>query len=186
MEAPPCAMTEFDATGGKEKHRLRSLQWPEVPKPTGLFGRRRMERASSQHQADIRSGLGLPDRRQLDQQPLVLGHRSKVGTAVAPSAPPTYPYQVVASSSSNIGQDVRTFPTIRAVRTGRSRANLPSPPNCAGGCRLFYEITIASTAFKGITMVKQHRPVNAAPKKEIEGIHGLQVRSWFPTIHIVY
>ena len=66
-----------------------------------------------------------------------------------------------------------------------SHANLPSPPNCAGGCRLFYAITIVSMAFKGITVVKQHRLVNAALKKEIEGIHGLRVRSWFP-LFILY
>jgi len=44
-----------------------------------------------------------------------------------------------------------------------------------GGCGTFYAITIASAAFKGIPMVKQHRLVNEVLKKEIEGIHGLQV-----------
>ncbi|KAI0247499.1 bola protein, partial [Lactifluus subvellereus] len=46
----------------------------------------------------------------------------------------------------------------------------------SGGCGTFYAITIASAAFKGIPVVKQHRLVNEALKKEIEGIHGLQVR----------
>jgi hypothetical protein len=31
-------------------------------------------------------------------------------------------------------------------------------------------------------VVKQHRLVNEALKKEIEGIHGLQVRTWLPTV----
>jgi hypothetical protein len=44
-----------------------------------------------------------------------------------------------------------------------------------GGCGTFYAITIASKAFKGIPVVKQHRLVNDALKKEIESIHGLQV-----------
>jgi BolA-like protein 3 len=44
-----------------------------------------------------------------------------------------------------------------------------------GGCGTFYAITIASKAFKGVPLVKQHRLVNEALKKEIEGIHGLQV-----------
>ena len=44
-----------------------------------------------------------------------------------------------------------------------------------GGCGSFYAITIASQAFKGLSIVKQHRLVNDALKKEIEGIHGLQV-----------
>ena len=61
-----------------------------------------------------------------------------------------------------------------------SHADHPSWFNCcAGGCGSFYAITIASTAFKGIPMVKQHRLVNEALKKEIEDIHGLQVRMVF-------
>ena len=44
-----------------------------------------------------------------------------------------------------------------------------------GGCGTFFAITIASKAFKGIPVVKQHRLVNETLKKEIEGIHGLQV-----------
>jgi len=46
---------------------------------------------------------------------------------------------------------------------------------CVGGCGTFYAITIASPEFKGIPVVKQHRLVNEVLKKEIEGIHGLQV-----------
>lgn len=45
-----------------------------------------------------------------------------------------------------------------------------------GGCGSFYAIQIKSEAFKGIPMIKQHRMVNDTLKKEIEGIHGLQVR----------
>ncbi|KAI0309617.1 bola protein, partial [Amylostereum chailletii] len=45
----------------------------------------------------------------------------------------------------------------------------------SGGCGSFYAITIASAAFKGMPVVKQHRLVNDVLKKEIEGIHGLQV-----------
>lgn len=44
-----------------------------------------------------------------------------------------------------------------------------------GGCGSFYAISITSSAFKGLTTVKQHRLVNETLKKEIEGIHGLQV-----------
>ncbi|KAI9430933.1 bola-like protein [Lactarius indigo] len=47
----------------------------------------------------------------------------------------------------------------------------------SGGCGTFYAITIASTAFKGIPVVKQHRLVNDVLKKEIEGIHGLQLKT---------
>jgi stress-induced morphogen len=69
---------------------------------------------------------------------------------------------------------------------------LPHPPNwfpifiysCLGGCGTFYAITIASAAFKGIPVVKQHRLVNEVLKKEIEGIHGLQVRIASPAYFI--
>ena len=44
-----------------------------------------------------------------------------------------------------------------------------------GGCGAFYAINIASEQFKGLPVVKQHRLVNETLKKEIEGIHGLQV-----------
>ncbi|KAA1466004.1 bola-like protein [Dentipellis sp. KUC8613] len=47
----------------------------------------------------------------------------------------------------------------------------------SGGCGTFYAITIASQAFKGLPMVKQHRLVNDVLKKEIEGIHGLQLKT---------
>jgi BolA-like protein 3 len=44
-----------------------------------------------------------------------------------------------------------------------------------GGCGSFYAISITSDAFKDLPTVKQHRLVNEVLKKEIEGIHGLQV-----------
>ena len=46
----------------------------------------------------------------------------------------------------------------------------------AGGCGTFYNIIIASDAFKGLPLVKQQRLVNQTLKEEIQGIHGLQVR----------
>lgn len=47
----------------------------------------------------------------------------------------------------------------------------------SGGCGTFYAISIASSQFAGLPMVKQHRLVTEELKKEIEGIHGLQVRA---------
>ncbi|KAF8495145.1 bola-like protein [Russula emetica] len=47
----------------------------------------------------------------------------------------------------------------------------------SGGCGTFYAITIASKAFRGIPVVKQHRLINETLKKEIEGIHGLQLKT---------
>ncbi|KAF8916808.1 bola protein [Mucidula mucida] len=45
------------------------------------------------------------------------------------------------------------------------------------GCGSFYAITIASEAFKGLTTLKQHKLVTETLKKEIEGIHGLQIKT---------
>ncbi|EAU84616.1 hypothetical protein CC1G_00135 [Coprinopsis cinerea okayama7 len=47
----------------------------------------------------------------------------------------------------------------------------------SGGCGTFYAIVIASENFKGLPIVKQHRLVTDTLKKEIEGIHGLQLKT---------
>ncbi|KAJ6539045.1 bola protein [Mycena capillaripes] len=47
----------------------------------------------------------------------------------------------------------------------------------SGGCGTFFAITIASEAFKGIPMVKQHQLVTQTIKAEIEEIHGLQIKT---------
>ncbi|GBE79174.1 bola protein [Sparassis latifolia] len=51
----------------------------------------------------------------------------------------------------------------------------------SGGCGSFYNIIIASENFKGIPTVKQHRMVNEILKQEIEGIHGLQLKTIVPS-----
>jgi stress-induced morphogen len=62
----------------------------------------------------------------------------------------------------------------------RIQVNVSTPERLtwefAGGCGSFYAISVTSSAFKGLPMIKQHRLVNDALKQEIEGIHGLQVR----------
>ncbi|RDB23257.1 putative bolA-like protein C4B3.11c [Hypsizygus marmoreus] len=47
----------------------------------------------------------------------------------------------------------------------------------SGGCGSFYAITIASEAFSGLSIVKQHKLVTETLKQEIEGIHGLQIKT---------
>ncbi|KAF7301546.1 hypothetical protein MIND_00720100 [Mycena indigotica] len=47
----------------------------------------------------------------------------------------------------------------------------------SGGCGTFYAISIASEAFKGIPIVKQHQLVTKTLKTEIEEIHGLQIKT---------
>jgi len=47
----------------------------------------------------------------------------------------------------------------------------------SGGCGSFYAITIASQAFEGLPIVRQHKLVTDTLKDEIEGIHGLQIKT---------
>ncbi|KAH7868771.1 bola-like protein [Lentinula edodes] len=64
---------------------------------------------------------------------------------------------------------------IRAKLTEKFKPTTLRVQDVSGGCGDFYAITIASEAFKGLPMIKQHRLVTETLKKEIEGIHGLQV-----------
>ncbi|KAI0721946.1 bola protein [Cerioporus squamosus] len=50
----------------------------------------------------------------------------------------------------------------------------------SGGCGTFYNIIIASEEFKGLPLVKQQRLVNQTLKEEIQGIHGLQLKTMAP------
>ncbi|KAF8165062.1 bola protein, partial [Crassisporium funariophilum] len=67
----------------------------------------------------------------------------------------------------------------RVIHTKLTEKFTPSQlqvQDVSGGCGTFYAITIASQAFQGLPIVKQHRLVTETLKSEIEGIHGLQVR----------
>ncbi|KAI0029541.1 bola-like protein [Vararia minispora EC-137] len=50
----------------------------------------------------------------------------------------------------------------------------------SGGCGSFYAISITSDAFRDLPTIKQHRMVNETLKQEIEGIHGLQLKTTVP------
>ncbi|WVQ69913.1 uncharacterized protein L199_008136 [Kwoniella botswanensis] len=47
----------------------------------------------------------------------------------------------------------------------------------SGGCGSFYAILISSNKFKGLSTIKQHKLVNACLKEDIQGIHGLQLKT---------
>ena len=153
----------------------------------------RNERESRPALSDIRTSTVRSNGQPLlvvDQTPMF---SAIVRREVQPSLRLTHPYSVASASpklntgeqaiydklsehfqpSELLVQDVSGAPL-------SSHADLPRPlNNFTGRCGSFYAITIVNTAFKGITVVKQHRLVNEALKKEIEGIHGLQVHSWF-------
>ena len=43
-----------------------------------------------------------------------------------------------------------------------------------------YKITLVSTAFDGLTLIKQHRAVNEALKDELRKIHALALHTYTP------
>jgi len=46
----------------------------------------------------------------------------------------------------------------------------------SGGCGTFYAITIASDAFRGMPILKQHRSIKDALKEDMQSLHGLQLK----------
>ncbi|KAI6033958.1 bola-like protein [Pisolithus microcarpus] len=50
----------------------------------------------------------------------------------------------------------------------------------SGGCGAFFAIKIASETFRDMPTVKQHKLVTEVLKKEIGGIHGLQIKTLPP------
>jgi len=67
--------------------------------------------------------------------------------------------------------------TIHVKLTDRFAPSELLVQDVSGGCGTFYAITIASQTFKGLPIVKQHRLVTEVLKQEIEGIHGLQIKT---------
>ena len=47
----------------------------------------------------------------------------------------------------------------------------------SGGCGSFYDVTVASEAFKGKSVVQQHRLVQEAIKADIKALHGLTIKT---------
>ncbi|KAI4728116.1 hypothetical protein E4T49_04065 [Aureobasidium sp. EXF-10728] len=50
----------------------------------------------------------------------------------------------------------------------------------SGGCGSMYALDIVSAKFKGLSVIKQHRLVNAVLKDEIKGWHGVQLKTKAP------
>ncbi|THV94350.1 bola-like protein [Aureobasidium pullulans] len=50
----------------------------------------------------------------------------------------------------------------------------------SGGCGSMYALDIVSSKFKGLSVIKQHRLVNAVLKDEIKGWHGVQLKTKAP------
>ncbi|KAI9207237.1 bola protein, partial [Polychytrium aggregatum] len=47
----------------------------------------------------------------------------------------------------------------------------------SGGCGSMYAVEVESSAFKGLTVVKQHRLVTEILKDDIKGMHGIRIKT---------
>ena len=50
----------------------------------------------------------------------------------------------------------------------------------SGGCGSFIEVSVESNAFRGKTVLQQHRMVTKALKNEIPNLHGLTIKTELP------
>ncbi|TFK43255.1 bola protein [Crucibulum laeve] len=82
-----------------------------------------------------------------------------------------------ASASAPIPETSEGEQTIHAKLTAKFAPSQLQVQDISGGCGSFYAIVIASEAFKGLSIVKQHKLVTETLKQEISGIHGLQIKT---------
>ncbi|CAD0099168.1 unnamed protein product [Aureobasidium mustum] len=61
-----------------------------------------------------------------------------------------------------------------------SPTKLEQVQDVSGGCGSMYALDIVSAKFKGMSVIKQHRLVNAVLKDEIKGWHGVQLKTKAP------
>ncbi|XP_046384713.1 bolA-like protein 3 [Ischnura elegans] len=66
------------------------------------------------------------------------------------------------------------------LKTSFPNAKLIEIVDISGGCGAMYEVTVDSSDFKGLSIVKQHRLVNEALKEEIKDMHGLRIHTSIP------
>jgi stress-induced morphogen len=62
-------------------------------------------------------------------------------------------------------------------RCGELHWHVPQVQDISGGCGSMYALEIESPKFKGLTVIKQHKLVNAVLKEEIAKWHGVQLRT---------
>ncbi|KAF4550702.1 BolA-like protein 1 [Elsinoe fawcettii] len=98
--------------------------------------------------------------------PITLRHYS-AATAPSPSTPDLSHLDPAETKIHSILTD-KLKPTDLEVR------------DVSGGCGSMYAINVTSEAFRGLSVIKQHRLVNAALKEEMAGWHGCQVRTRVP------
>ncbi|PSK51834.1 hypothetical protein B9Z65_3101 [Elsinoe australis] len=98
------------------------------------------------------------------------------------SSPAASPSSTPASSAqeqdlSHLDQAERQ---IHALLTEKLSPTALEVKDVSGGCGSMYAISVTSEAFRGLSVMKQHRLVNGALKGVMEGWHGCQVRTRVP------
>ncbi|KAL3954568.1 hypothetical protein ACCO45_010131 [Purpureocillium lilacinum] len=74
----------------------------------------------------------------------------------------------------------RSIASIAAVLSAALDPTFVLVQDVSGGCGSMYAIQIASRAFRGQTLLKQQRMVNAALGDRVKEWHGVQIRTVVP------
>lgn len=93
----------------------------------------------------------------------------------------TAPIQTPSSASSDPATTPRLHTnedTIRQLLTKELKASTLHIEDTSGGCGAFFRVLVVSPAFDGLSMVKQHRLVNATLKSHIANLHGLTLQTF--------
>lgn len=69
---------------------------------------------------------------------------------------------------------------LRTILLQKLKASTVVVDDISGGCGSMYNVQVASTVFKGLKLLEQHRMVSDALKDEIKGMHGIQIKTSVP------
>jgi stress-induced morphogen len=81
------------------------------------------------------------------------------------------------SFSSTAAPPRTTEATIEQLLRNELKASVLRVEDTSGGCGAFFQVLVVSPAFTGLSLVKQHRLVNATLKPHIANLHGLTLQT---------
>ncbi|KAF5613833.1 altered inheritance of mitochondria 1 [Fusarium subglutinans] len=112
-------------------------------------------------------------------------------TRITTQTPTSTPRRLLSTSTSRFSAAVEEEPDLPSMSPAESAiAEILSEKlqptellvqDVSGGCGSMYAIDITSPAFKGQTILKQQRMVNAALGDLVKGWHGVQIRTKVPS-----
>ena len=91
--------------------------------------------------------------------------------AVSPALSASFSSAAAPSASTNEA-------SIKHLLTSELRASTLAIEDTSGGCGAFFRLLVVSPAFEGLSLVKQHRLVNATLKPHIANLHGLTLTTF--------